>query len=77
MRANPVDIKQVIDTRVRYLVAYLCKVRNIDSNKALSIVVGSQTYANLMDTNLKYYRESKEYILDMFISELSHRSEKR
>ena len=71
MRAKPADIKQVIDMQVRYLVDYLCEVKNMNVNEAFSAVISSRTYADLMDTNLKYYRESKEYILDMFISELS------
>lgn len=71
MRAKPADIKQVIDMQVRYLVDYLCEVKNMTVNEAFSAVIRSRTYADLMDTDLKYYRESKEYILDMFISELS------
>ena len=77
MKANPMDIKQVIDLRVRYLVSYLCNVQKMSTNEALSTVIGSRTYASLIDTNLKYYRESKEYILDMFISELKNRKGKK
>lgn len=71
MRANKIYIEKAIRNIAVYLVQWIQKEYKCESEKALQKLMTTLTYAALIDEQTKLFSESKEYVLDMLLSEIA------
>lgn len=69
MKANKIYIEKAIQNISVYLVQWIQKEYQCNSEIALQKLMTTFTYAALIDEQTKLFSESKEYVLDMLISE--------
>lgn len=75
MKASEQGIEKSIRNISVYLVKWIENNYNCGSEVALHKLMGTVTYATLIDKETKLFSESKEYVLDMLISEINNNIE--
>lgn len=72
MRANKLNTARSIQNISIYLIKWIQTKLNCSNEIALQKLMTTLTYEALLDENTKLFSESKEYVLDMLISELKN-----
>lgn len=75
MKASELSIAKSIRSISVYLVKWIQNNYNCGSEVALHKLMGTVTYAALIDKDTKLFSESKECVLDMLISEINNDTE--
>ena len=72
MKADKIYIEKAIKNISVYMVRWIQENYKCDREKALQQLMTTATYATLLDKNTKLFSESKEYVLDMLMSEIKN-----
>ena len=72
MKADKLNKARSIQNISIYLINWIQNKLNCSKEIALQKLMGTLTYEALLDENTKLFSESKEYVLDMLISELKN-----